>query len=65
MEGVRQYRDIRSLEARIGEAAKADPGSFMDDHSYVQREYIRSYALSEDELRDVLAIGESYNPKTD
>lgn len=31
----------------------------------MQREYIRSYALSEDELRDVLAIGESYNPKTD
>ena len=65
IEGILQFRDIQSLETRINAAAKADPKAFENDHSYVQREFIKSYSLDESSLKEVLAIANEYNPKTD
>ncbi len=65
IESVRKERDIMSLETRINSVAQKDQKGFVNDHTFVQREYIRSYLLGEDALREVLAINNAYNPQID
>jgi hypothetical protein len=45
IEMIQQKRDLVHLEQTINAAAKEKPESFVNDHTFVQREYIRSVVL--------------------
>ncbi len=62
---VKEYRDI-SVITQAGNAAFAEnPNAFVNDHVYIQNEYLSLSRLNEEEKKGVLFINNAFAVKTD
>ncbi len=56
---------IGRAETAINAIAKADPKTFVDDHSYIKHHFLNAFALNETDIARIIAINNAFNPKTD
>ncbi|MFZ4461233.1 MAG: hypothetical protein ACOYN2_01455 [Patescibacteria group bacterium] len=56
---------VNRAETIINNIAKADPKTFVDDHSYIKHHFLNAFALNEADIARIIAINNAFNPKTD
>lgn len=62
---IQEFRDIRVLESRAQAAATENVNAFINDHAFIQNNYIAGYQLTPEEKQDVIAINNAYAERTD
>jgi hypothetical protein len=65
LQAVKDYRDIRVLESRANAAVLADKNAYVNDHAFIQREFISGYRLTPEQKQGVLAINNAFDARTD
>ncbi len=65
LQNIKDYRDIRVLESKANAAVLTDKDLYINDHAFIQREFIAGYRLTEEQKQDVLAINNAFDVRTD
>ena len=62
---VKEYRDISVITNAANTAVAADPNAYVNDHVYIQNQFLSLSRLNEEEKKDVLYINNAFAVKTD
>lgn len=65
LQNIKEYRDIRVLENAANTAVLSNPTTYINDHAFIQREYLDEERLDENQKRSTIAINNAFNPRTD
>ncbi|MDD2745273.1 MAG: hypothetical protein PHU93_01930 [Candidatus Gracilibacteria bacterium] len=65
LQNIKEYRDIRVLENAANTAVLSNPTTYINDHAFIQREYLDEERLDESQKRSTIAINNAFNPRTD
>lgn len=62
---IQEYRDVSVITAAANAAVMENPNAYINDHAFVQNQYLELSRLSESEKQDVLSINNAFDVKTD